>query len=109
MQSVALIDAYIASQDSKYAYWTARPNQFDPTITTVFPTPNFPSYPSDAALFNAATAGVLGHLFARDAQYFKELVDQAGESRIWAGIHVRSDIEGVRTVAKGTPTSSSPA
>ena len=44
---------------------------------------------------------MLGHLFPRDARYFKELGDQAGESRIWAGIHFRSDIEGSRTVARG--------
>ena len=99
MESVALIDAYIASQDGKFAYWVARPNQFDPSITTVFPTPNFPTYPSNAALFNASTAAVLGHLFPRDAQFFKGLADQAAESRIWAGIHFRSDVEGGQTVA----------
>jgi membrane-associated phospholipid phosphatase len=101
MQSVALIDAYIASQDSKFAYWVARPNQIDPSITTVFPTPNFPTYPSNAAVFNVATAEVLAHLFPRDAQYFKDLGNQAGESRIWAGIHFRSDIEAGQTMAKG--------
>ncbi|MBA2449705.1 MAG: PA-phosphatase, partial [Chloroflexi bacterium] len=33
METVELIDEYIASQDGKYAYWAARPNQFDPSIT----------------------------------------------------------------------------
>jgi len=100
-ETVELIDEYIASQDGKYAYWAARPNQFDPSITTVFPTPNFPSYPSNAAVFNRATAGVLAHLFPRDAQFFKDLADQAAESRIWAGIHFRSDIEGGQALARG--------
>jgi membrane-associated phospholipid phosphatase len=100
MESIALIDAYIASQDGKFAYWVARPNQFDPSITTVFPTPNFPTYPSNAAMFNASTAAVLAHLFPRDAQLFDDLATQAGESRLWAGIHFRSDIEGGRTVAR---------
>src|SRR5712691_6502045 len=36
---VAHYDAWIASQDAKFHYWTARPNQFDPTITTVVPNP----------------------------------------------------------------------
>ena len=38
-------DAWITTQDAKFAYWTARPSMFDPTITTVVPVPNHPSYP----------------------------------------------------------------
>jgi hypothetical protein len=78
----------------------ARPNQFDPSITTLFPTPNFPTYPSNAAVFNGTVSHVLTHLFPRDAALFKGMADTAAESRIWAGIHFRSDIEGGRTVAK---------
>jgi membrane-associated phospholipid phosphatase len=98
--SVGYMDAYIASQDSKFAYWVARPNMFDPSITTLFPNPNHPSYPSNAAVFNGTVTGILAHLFPRDAALFKGLGDQAGESRIWAGIHFRSDVEGGRVVAQ---------
>jgi hypothetical protein len=70
---VAHYDGWVASQDAKFHYWTARPNQFDPTVTTIFPTPNFPTYPS-----NAATLG---------------MAREWGESRLWAGIHFRSDID----------------
>jgi membrane-associated phospholipid phosphatase len=100
MESVGYMDAYIASQDGKFSYWVARPNMFDPSITTLFPNPNHPSYPSNAAIFNGTVAAILAHLFPRDAALFKGLGDQAGESRIWAGIHFRSDVEGGRTVAK---------
>ena len=41
---VAHYEAYIASQDAKFHYWTARPNQFDPSITTVVP-PEPPDLP----------------------------------------------------------------
>ena len=54
---VAHYEAYIASQDAKFHYWTARPNQFDPSITTVVPNPNHPTYPS-----NAAAVGMAPHL-----------------------------------------------
>lgn len=64
---VAHYEGYIASQDAKYHYWTARPNQFDPSLTTVVPTPNFPSYVSNAATLSMASALVLGHLFPREA------------------------------------------
>jgi hypothetical protein len=34
---------------------------------------------------------MLGYLFPRDAAAFDALARQANESRIWAGIHFRSD------------------
>jgi membrane-associated phospholipid phosphatase len=86
-------DGYIASQDAKYHYWTARPNQFDPSITTVVPNPNHPTYPSNAATLGMSTALVLGHLFPRQANRYLGWAQEFGESRLWAGIHFRSDIE----------------
>jgi membrane-associated phospholipid phosphatase len=90
---VAHYDAYVASQDAKFHYWTARPNQFDPALTTVVPTPNFPSYPSNAAVVAMAPARVLGYLFPREASRYKAWANEFGESRIWAGIHFRSDVQ----------------
>jgi hypothetical protein len=90
---VATYDAFIASQDAKFHYWTARPNQFDPTITTVIPQPNFPTYPSNAAAVGMAPAIVLGHLFPREAERYLAWAKEFGDSRLWAGIHFRSDLE----------------
>jgi membrane-associated phospholipid phosphatase len=90
---VAHYEAYIASQDAKFHYWTARPNQFDPSITTVVPTPNHPTYPSNAAAVGMAPALVLGHLCPRQAARYLGWAQEFGESRLWAGIHFRSDIE----------------
>jgi membrane-associated phospholipid phosphatase len=90
---VAHYDGWIASQDAKFHYWTARPNQFDPTITTVIPTPNFPSYVSNAATLGTAPTTVLSYLFPREAERYRSLAQEFGDSRIWAGIHFRSDIE----------------
>jgi len=86
-------DAYIASQDAKYHYWTARPNQFDPSLTTVVPTPNFPTYVSNAGALGMASALVLCHLFPREDTRYRGWAQGFGESRIWAGIHFRSDVE----------------
>ncbi len=90
---VAHYDVYIASQDAKFHYWTARPNHFDPSLTTVIPTPNFPTYVSNAAAVSMAPAVVLGHLFPREASRYLEWAKEFGESRMWAGIHFRSDVE----------------
>ena len=45
--SAANFDAFIASNDGKFAYWYLRPHQLDSGITPLFPVPNFPSYPSN--------------------------------------------------------------
>ena len=89
---VAQYEGWIASQDAKFHYWTARPNQFDPAITTVIPTPPFPTYPSNAATLVKAPAVVLTYLFPRERSRYDGWVQEFGESRLWAGIHFRSDI-----------------
>lgn len=91
MIGVGLCDIWIASQDAKFAYWSLRPNQLDPSLTTVFPTPNFPSYPSNRAALGMV-ADVLGHFFPRDAALFRRLGEEYSESALWAGIHFRSDL-----------------
>jgi len=90
---VALYESYIASQDAKYHYWTARPNQFDPSITTAVPNPPFPSYVANAGAVGMAAALMLGHLFPRQAERYLGWARELGESRIWAGVHFRSDVE----------------
>jgi membrane-associated phospholipid phosphatase len=97
---VAHYDAWIASQDAKFHYWTARPNQFDPTITTVVPNPNFPTYVSNAATLGMAPTLVLGYLFPREAARYRGWAQEFGESRLWAGIHFRSDIESGFTIGR---------
>jgi len=90
---VAYYDGWVASQDAKFHYWTARPVQFDPTITTLFPTPPFPTYPSNAATLGMGPVVVLSHLFPQEAARYPAWSREWGESRLWAGIHFRSDIE----------------
>ena len=89
---VAYYEGWIASQDAKFHYWTARPNQFDAAMTTVIPTPPFPTYPSNAATLIKAPAVVLSYLFPRERARYDAWVQEFGESRLWAGIHFRSDI-----------------
>lgn len=89
---VAYVDTWIAVQDTKFAYWGIRPIQLDPTLTTVFPTPPFPSYASNRASFNTAMARILASYFPREADVFRTTAEQISESAIWAGIHFRTDI-----------------
>jgi membrane-associated phospholipid phosphatase len=93
-------DALIAGWDAKYTYWSPRPHMVDPTITTVVAAPNHPSYPSAHSVWSGAAGAVLGRLFPRDAEYFGSLAQEAGEARIMAGIHYRSDCEAGLTMGR---------
>ena len=96
---VTLYDAAIACWEAKYTYWAIRPFQLDPEVKPIFSTPNHPSYPAAHACSSIAITKVLGYLFAPDAEALAALGERAAESRIWAGIHYRSDIVAGRRLA----------
>jgi membrane-associated phospholipid phosphatase len=89
--ATAGLDAFIASQDGKYTYWYLRPHMNDPGITTLFPAPNFPSYPSNHSTYSSAMAEVIAYLFPERAETIRATAKEAGDSRIWAGIHYEID------------------
>jgi membrane-associated phospholipid phosphatase len=93
LMSVASYDAVVACWDAKYTYWAIRPNQLDPSVTTLFPTPNHPSYPSAHSCNSGATAEVLSNLFPGDADMLRAQGQEAANSRLWAGIHFKTDDE----------------
>lgn len=93
LMSIAHYDAILACWDAKYTYWAMRPFQLDPKLVTLFPTPNHPSYPAAHGCASSAIAGVEEALFPAEAQYIHDKADEAGWSRLWGGIHFRSDIE----------------
>jgi membrane-associated phospholipid phosphatase len=98
--NVAFYDAAVACWDAKYAYWAIRPAQLDPTIAPLFATPEHPSYPSGHSCLSVAAASVLGHLFPRERAVFDALATEASESRLWAGIHFRSDLAAGRALGR---------
>ena len=91
--NMALHDAAVGCWDVKYAYFTPRPSQLDPSIRTVIGLPNFPSYTSGHSTFSAAAADVLTYLFPSGAAYFGAQRDEAALSRLYGGIHYPSDID----------------
>jgi membrane-associated phospholipid phosphatase len=121
MLDVALADAGIACWDSKYAYNYWRPvtairsagqdgnpqTTADPSWTPLLATPPFPSYVSGHSTFSAAAAVVLSRFFGpqvnltigsdgltgvtRHYTSFAAAAQEAGISRIYAGIHYAFD------------------
>lgn len=91
--NMALHDAAVGCWDAKYTYFNPRAVQLDRTIKTIIGLPNFPSYTSGHSTFSAAAAEVLSYLFPSGAAYFDAQKEEAAISRLYAGIHYRSDIE----------------
>jgi membrane-associated phospholipid phosphatase len=89
--AASFFDSFIASQDGKFTYWYIRPHQLDPAIVPLFGVPPFPSYPSNHSTFSATRAEVLAYLFPTRADFVRALGKEAGDSRIWAGLHYPMD------------------
>jgi hypothetical protein len=94
--NVALADAGVAAWDAKYTWWTPRPENairelVDPEWKPLLATPLFPAYVSGHSTYSAAAATVLAHLFPGQADRFRAMGEEAGLSRLYGGIHWRSD------------------
>jgi len=90
--NMSLMNAAIGCWDSKYYYFNPRPTQTDPSIKTEIPIPNFPSYVSGHSVFSGAAADVLSYLFPNGTSDFNAQMQEAALSRLYGGIHYRSDI-----------------
>jgi len=91
--NMALHNAGVACWEAKYYYFNPRPSQLDPSIKVETGLPNFPSYVSGHSDFSAAASDVLSYLFPSGATYFDSQKNEAAMSRLYGGIHYRSDIE----------------
>jgi hypothetical protein len=94
------VDATIACHDSKYVYWLPRPTQVDPEIRLAIAVPNHPSYPSNHACISGATGLVLDAQFPDQAGRYFAMARQAGESRVYGGIHYRIDLDEGYVIAR---------
>jgi len=96
--NTAQADAFIACWDSKFTYWSERPvtairRELDPTWLPYIATPPFPSYVSGHSTTSGAASTVLAARFPSDARRLRAWADEAAVSRLYGGIHFRSDNE----------------
>jgi membrane-associated phospholipid phosphatase len=89
--SAAGMDALIGCWDAKFTYFFWRPIQADGSIIRVIGQPNHPSYPSGHSCNSAAAAEVLASIFPAAASALQDEVIEAGNSRVWGGIHFPND------------------
>jgi len=112
--NAAAMDATIGCWETKYHYLFLRPSMADPLITRPtlvrpngppnFPytPPNHPSYPSGHSCVSSASAAVLSQYFPSQAAQLGAQVIEAGLSRIYGGIHYRSDVEAGQALGRST-------
>jgi hypothetical protein len=91
--NAAMMDAAIVCWNTKFFYFNARPCQLDPRIKTLTGVPNFPAYISGHSTFSGAAASVLSYLVPEHSQDFSRMAAEASDSRMFGGIHYRSDCE----------------
>src|SRR6185503_2833153 len=99
--NAAAFDAQIACWDSKLFYWFIRPSQADPAITLPIGLPNHPSYPSGHSCITGAIMTVAIDAFPSERDRLNAIIEEAGMSRVYGGIHYRFDIEGGRAIGRG--------
>ncbi|MGH7710851.1 MAG: vanadium-dependent haloperoxidase, partial [Gemmatimonadaceae bacterium] len=90
--NAAAFDAQIACFDTKFTYWFIRPSQADPAISLPIGLPNHPSYPSAHSCITGAIMTVLVDAFPSERSRLEGIIEEAGMSRVYGGIHYRFDI-----------------
>jgi membrane-associated phospholipid phosphatase len=96
--NTAQADAFIACWNAKFTYWSERPvtairREFDPNFLSYIVTPPFPSYVSGHSSTSGAASRVLGAYFRSAAPKLRAWAEEAAISRLYGGIHFRSDNE----------------
>ncbi len=115
--NIAMADAFIASWKTKYTTNVLRPVTYvqltldSNWVPTLMNTPPFPEYPSGHSVQSSSAAAILEKHFGATTRFtdnthndrgwgprsfasFKAAADEAAISRLYAGIHFRSGIEG---------------
>lgn len=91
--ALAQADAFIACWDAKFTYWSGRPIGLIKGFASTIITPNFPSYISGHSTLSGASSVVLSAFFPADAGILMAQAEEATLSRLYGGIHWRSDNE----------------
>ena len=91
LANMAGFDVLNACFDAKFAYYFIRPSQADPQIKLPIGLPNHPSYPSGHSCITAAYATVIASAFPEQSDRLIAMIEEAGLSRIYAGLHYRFD------------------
>ena len=96
--NMALMDAGIVCWNTKYYYFNPRPSTMNSAIKSLTGIPNFPSYISGHSTFSGAACAILSHIIPARAKDYEAMANEASMSRLYGGLHYRSDCETGLTV-----------
>ncbi len=88
--SVAQYDALVATWFYKYKYRRLSPSHNG--TKSLLPETDLPSYPSEDAVVAAVSYKILSKLFPAESEYLYNKALEHGNTRLWAGANVKSDI-----------------
>jgi hypothetical protein len=88
--SVAQYDALVAAWTYKYKYRRLSPSHSG--LTSILPESELPSYPSEDAVVAAVSYKILSKLFPAENDYLYNKALEHGNTRLWAGANLKSDI-----------------
>lgn len=96
--NTAQADAFIACWDAKFTYWSEWPvtairRELDPNWLSYIVTPPFPSYVSGHSTTSGAASELLSAFFPGEEQQLRGWAEEAAVSRLYGGIHFRTDNE----------------
>jgi hypothetical protein len=96
--NIAMNDAAIACWRVKYRWWKVRPvtvirERYDPEFLPHLITPPHPSYVSGHSAVSGAAEAALAAFFPTQRTALHAYAEEAAMSRLWGGIHYRSDNE----------------
>ena len=104
LMNSAEMDAVLGCWDAKYHYLALRPWMRAPAdlpnSKLIIGRPNHPSYPSGHSCVSSSAAAVLESFFPSKSATLDAEVTEAGMSRIYGGIHYRSDIDAGRVLGQ---------
>jgi hypothetical protein len=87
----SLADSFMECWNVKNDYWTARPSMRIQGLNLAMDNPPFPGYPSGHATVSQTAADILTALAPQHRTKWQQMSQDAGNSRIIAGIHFDID------------------
>ncbi|HEX3072210.1 MAG TPA: vanadium-dependent haloperoxidase, partial [Ignavibacteriales bacterium] len=90
--SVAQYDALVTAWNKKYKYNRMAPPTYNSAVAARVQAVKAPAYPSEHSVIASVSKEILTYFFPDEAVFLEEKMTVHQNSRIWAGVNVRSDI-----------------
>lgn len=98
--AAAQYDALVAAWHYKKKYSQPAPYKVDPSIKSLLPASELPSYPSEDAVIAGVTLELMKLLFPAEQSFIQQKAAEQKNARIMAGANTRSEVEAGEALGK---------